>query len=317
MDLCSIIVQYLGAGSIMQSLWVRLQLIAVTVLVMGGLIWAVDAFTVNFNPCAKAHRLEDQGKLDEAERIYSDLIKQNPQNANARLGLASVYQTRGNYTAATPQLDAAIAQLTKSGAVISGDCCSTTPLYRAYYNLANGYYCMQNYDKCVAACSAVLSKTMDCDCFFLRGCAYKMLNKLKESEKDLNDGIALDASNGRQPEERYLHKRADVRVALGRKAEALADYNLALQTKVCAQAFFDRAMLYKDMNNLGQCRADLDSAVKNDSGMESAYHERARLLMEAGKNTEALSDLAIAEKLNPACNEVKEDRATIAKALKK
>lgn len=279
-----------------------------------GLLYDIAKTAVD--PCYRAEKLVANGKSADAEKIYLQVLDKDPKSSTARIGLGIAYLRSGKPALATSELEIGRKQLEQSGEGFSTCHVSECLLYRAYINLGSSYYDQKKYDKSIEMTSKILANSPDCDAFFLRATALHDSKQLKKAEKDLNDAIANDANNGRSPEERFFHERALVLADQGRNKEALADYQKALGISQCATAYRDRALFYKSMNNLKKCREDLDSSIKSDPKMESAYHERARLSMEEGRSTEALADLAAAEKNDPSCTSIKHDREIIERSLK-
>lgn len=197
------------------------------------------------DPCSRGDRLVIQEKYDEAEKSYRDALQKNPQEYCARLGLGALYRKTGKLTAAVPELEAAVSGYEKLGDPGTGFSVRAG-WFSACFDLANCYYQLEQYQKCIEICSKILSRKKDEDIWFLRASAYAMTHQLSKSESDLNELIEYAAKIEQKPQEKFFHKRANVRMDMGRFTEALADLNQAEKLdSSCATIMKDRDSIRK------------------------------------------------------------------------
>lgn len=280
--------------------------------IIGGVLFAEFAHN---DPICNGEKLVRAGKVQEAVVLYTDALTGGSYVNDPSVLMARAYAYRN-----LKKNDLSLADLNKAEKICIPNpsycsiCKGHSKLNDVYVGRARTYYNLGKYNEAIADANKVFTTAQDPDAYFERAIANKALRKYQEAEQDLDTGLTLAGANR---EERFYHERANIKLLRENKVAALADLNQALAMKDCADAFFDRAMIYKDNGDLLRCKDDLTKAINADQTMERAFHERARLLMREGKNKEALADLNSAKKIDATCELLKDDFAAVQFALKK
>ncbi|MFD0319136.1 tetratricopeptide repeat protein [Streptomyces flavalbus] len=131
------------------------------------------------------------------------------------------------------------------------------------------------------------------------------LGNLPEAERLVSAGLArLDAELA--PGEHLLHRsvllhnRGQVRAALGRVEEGIADISQVIDADPNhPEYYFDRASLYRRLGDTDAAFADYQTAIDISPPFPEAYYNRADLRAETGDIEGALSDFGYVLELEP------------------
>ncbi|MFE7560250.1 tetratricopeptide repeat protein [Kitasatospora sp. NPDC057500] len=121
-----------------------------------------------------------------------------------------------------------------------------------------------------------------------------------------------------EPHEHALHRsvlrynRAQVYAALGRYAEAVADYTAVIECDPnYAEYHFDRGMIWRDLGEPERALADYDRAVRLSPPFPEAYFNRADVLAELGDTEAAVADFGYVLQLDPEFDDARINRASL------
>nr|BFE56296.1 hypothetical protein GCM10020063_008220 [Dactylosporangium thailandense] len=113
----------------------------------------------------------------------------------------------------------------------------------------------------------------------------------------VNSGLAklsavLGADERRQDQARLRHNRAQLHLALGKAAEALADLDdvIAFDPENC-EYYVDRAALHRAAGRTSAALGDYAAAIRLGPHLPEAYYNRATLYEETGQSGAAREDL--------------------------
>jgi tetratricopeptide (TPR) repeat protein len=140
---------------------------------------------------------------------------------------------------------------------------------------------------------------------------------LAEAERLVDEGIAqLDAELAEGEHQLHrsvlLHNRGQVRAALGRDAEAVADFSAVIAADPNhPEYYFDRAALYRRMGDADAALADYQTAIDISPPFPEAYYNRGDLRAETGDVEGALADFGHVLELEPDYLDARINRATL------
>ena len=212
--------------------------------------WAVSAPDL----VAQAQAKKAHGDFKGALTDYSAAIAQNPKNAAAYLGRASIYSLEANYAAAIADDTKAIALDPKNAA--------------AYSNRGNA----RTYQGDLAGAIADFNKALSLDphhvhAFINRGSVKNLQKKYASAIADYSAAIALDPKNAVA-----FYDRAGAKRSLGDYAGAKADYSRAIELNpVDVHAYINRAVLEIAQRDWPAATADLNKAASLIPDERQAY----------------------------------------------
>ncbi|MFE2106877.1 tetratricopeptide repeat protein [Kitasatospora sp. NPDC059463] len=135
---------------------------------------------------------------------------------------------------------------------------------------------------------------------------------------ELLDACIAQLDETLEPHEHALHRsvlrynRAQVYAALGRHAEAVADYTAVIDCDPnYAEYHFDRGMLWRDLGEPERALADYDRAVRLSPPFPEAYFNRADVLAELGDTEAAVADFGYVLQLDPEFDDARLNRASL------
>jgi tetratricopeptide (TPR) repeat protein len=132
------------------------------------------------------------------------------------------------------------------------------------------------------------------------------LGNLPAALRLVTDGLDL-LDRELEPEEHRLHRsvlrynRAQVLVAMGRLADALADYDAVIAADPNYPEYhFDRANLLHRMGREAEALVEYDTTIALGPPFPEAHYNRAEMLLDAGDARRALAGLTYVLELDPA-----------------
>ncbi|MFF8774474.1 tetratricopeptide repeat protein [Kitasatospora sp. NPDC015120] len=135
---------------------------------------------------------------------------------------------------------------------------------------------------------------------------------------ELLDACIAQLDETLEPHEHALHRsvlrynRAQVYAALGRHAEAVADYTAVIDCDPnYAEYHFDRGMLWRDLGEPERALADYDRAIRLSPPFPEAYFNRADVLAELGDTEAAVADFGYVLQLDPEFDDARLNRASL------
>ena len=197
--------------------------------------------------------LHQQGKLEQAEVIYRQLLEIDPTNADALHLLGVISYQNGQY---------------QSAVTIIGQAIEINPNVESYYsNLSLALQELKEFDEAVASCDKAITLKPDyAEAYSNRGNALKELKQLGAAVSSYNKAIHL------KPEyvDAYFN-RGNTLLELKQFDAALADYLKAIYLKPnFAKAFVNLGATFKELKQF-------DAAVENYKKALALKHDDAEV----------------------------------------
>jgi tetratricopeptide (TPR) repeat protein len=229
-----------------------------------------------------AIELHQQGKLDQAQVMYSQLLEIEPRNADALhlLGLIA-YQT-GTHQAAVDLIGQAI---------------EIFPNVASYYsNQGNALKELKQLDAAVASFDKAIELIPDfAEAYYNRGNALKELKKLDAAVASFDKAIELMPNLV----EAYI-SLGNTLQELKQLIDAVASYDKAIDLKPdLAEAYSNRGNALKELKQLDAAVASFDKAIALKPDYAEAYSNRGNALEELKQLDAAIANYNIAIELVP------------------
>ncbi len=224
-----------------------------------------------------------QGRLDEAERAYRQVLTIAPAQPDAMHFLGVIEAQRGRLDQAVALFDKSLALKPNNGA--------------ALYNRANALRGLKRYDECISAYARVLALKPDhAEAMAHRGTAFHGSGKVKEALADYDRALAIN------PNLVAAHfNRAKALEETGRTEDALAAYDRASKLDPSnAEAHLGRAHILAALNRHAEAVAAYDKALAVDARNSDALMARGNALASLGRFDAALSSFDAALSANGA-----------------
>jgi protein O-GlcNAc transferase len=264
----------------------------------------------------QALELHHQGRIAEAEQLYSVVLAVRPEHFESLQMLGVIKLTRGDFPAALRLVGAALKQRPTSPQVLlnhgnvldamkrHGEALQNfdeairrkSRFAEAHNNRGSSLIALERYEEALESLRRAIAIKSDYpDAHYNQGNALRLLNRYDEALKSFDRAIAL------RPSYAKAHcNRGAVLEALGRSADALAESDRAL----AIQPNFPEAML----NRCGSLRAlkryeetlqGLDALLLAHPNYAEAHNMRGMLLADFNRPIEALTSYERAVALKP------------------
>jgi len=244
--------------------------------------------------------LHRQGRFAEAGRIYQDVIRREPRNAEALhyLGLL-LYQT-GQFEPAAKEIARAIAIEPGVAAMHSNRGAALAALRRfaeavdsydaaialqpgfaeAHANRANALRALHRLEEAVAGYDRALTLNADHAAAHAgRGAALRMLKRPLDALASLERALALAPDQAET-----LNEQGAALEDLGRHDEALASYDRAIAlNRDDAVAYFNRGNVLKKLRRIDDAIASFEQAIARRPDFAEAHHNLAVCLLLQGR----------------------------------
>ena len=212
-----------------------------------------------------------RGHLDEAEKLYRQVLKRQPDHFGSLHLLGVIASQRGDHATAVRQIDAAIKINRNDADAFNNRGIALKELKRPREALAS-------FDCAIALHPA------HADAFTNRGNALFELKRLDEALLSLDKAIAL-----RPDHAGAFNNRGSVLAELQRLPEALASYNRAIALRPGdAEFFHNRANVLRDLDRPREALANYDHAIALNPRHAEAYNNRGIVLSELKRPDEAV-----------------------------
>src|SRR6516162_5653256 len=215
---------------------------------------------------SQALALHQAGRLAEAEKIYGQILKVQPNHFDSLHLVGVIYAQRGNHVESVRQIDLALKINPKAAYAHNNRGLALQKLKRLDDALAS-------YDKAIAL------KPDSAEAFTNRGLALQELKRLDDALASYDKAIALKPDYAEA-----FYNRGSALQELNRLDDALASYDKAIALKPdYAKAQF------------ALCMAELPILYENEPEItvrRTAYERRLNALCEAGDRSTNLADLA-------------------------
>ncbi len=225
--------------------------------------------------------LHQQGKLAEAERIYTQVLQHQPKNFDVLhlLGLLALQTHR-----------------TQRGVELISEAIAINPDFvPAHINLGNGLRDLKHPEEALASYDRAIALKPDyAEVYSNRGAALQDLNRPEDALASYDRAIALKPDYA----EAYCN-RGNALIDLKRPEEALASYDRAIALKPdYAEAYYNRGTALQDLKRIEGALASFDRAIALNRYFTEAYNNRGNSLRDLNRFAEALAsyDKAIALK---------------------
>lgn len=225
--------------------------------------------------------LHQQGRLAEAERLYDEILRAQPNSFSAlyMLGLAA-------FQSGAPQRGV---ELTARAIAINPN------VAEAHNNLGNGLVELKRAEDALASFERAIALKPDyVEAHNNRGAALNQLLRHAEALESCDTALAL-----RPGDAQAYYNRGLALKALKRDAEALASFDKAIALHPdYAEAYNNRAAVLNDLRRHEEALASCERAIALRPDYAEAYNNRAASLYDLQRNDEALTsyDKAIALK---------------------
>jgi len=278
--------------------------------------------------------LHQEGKLEEAQAIYGEILKLEPTHFDALqlLGLllaqtkqfikavdffdralainpehADCYSNRGVALKQLKQLDQALASHDKA--------ISIRPDYAdAHSNRGITLQALSRYDEALASCDKAISIKPDhADAYFNRGNALQALKRYDEALASCDKAISI------KPDYADAHSnRGVILQALKRYDDALASYDSAIGIEPdFADAYSNRGNTLQALNRYNEALASCDKAISIRPDYADAYFNRGNALQALKRYDEALASYDKAIGIEPDYADAYSNRGNALLALKR
>ncbi len=265
---------------------------------------------------AQALDLHQRGSLAEAERLYCDVLKREPRNADALHFLGVLNAQRGDALAALSLIEQAIAAAPGNPVQL--------------YNRGNALSALNRAEEALASYEAALKIAPDhVGSLTNRGAILQQLGRLDEALASFDRARALQPSNPAHPFNRAnalrdlsrldeaiasygaalaldakhsdaLTNRGNILLRLRRYPEALADYDAALAARPeHAETLYNRGNLFLEQRRFDEALASYDAAIAASKEFAKAHKGRGNVYFELGRYEDAFAAYDAAFRIDP------------------
>ena len=258
---------------------------------------AAVALRAKFNQGMALHQ---QGRLAEAERIYAEVLGQQPNHFDA-LHLLGVIALQARQTERGIDL---IRKAIRQNAKVAG----------AHSNLANALMDVKRPEEALASYDRAITLNPDyAEAYNNRGNALLVLKRPEGALASYDKAIALKAD--------YAEAYNNRGIALGslrRIEDALASYDKAIALKAdYAEAYYNRGIALGELHRPDRAFASYDKAIALKPDYADAYYNRGNVLGDLERPEDAIASYDQAIALKPTYAEVYNSRGNALVGLKR
>jgi tetratricopeptide (TPR) repeat protein len=230
----------------------------------------------------RAEALHRAGRLAEAEKIYGQILKVQPNHADSLHLLGVIYSQQGDHTAGLRQINLSLKANSKNP--------------YALYSRGHSLQELKRFDEALASYDKALALKPDFTVAFKnRGTVLKYLNRFEEALASYDKALALKPDYADA-----FNNRGNVLQELKRFDEALASYDKALALKPdFADVFNNRGNVLQDLNRFEEALASYDKALALKPDFAEAFNNRGNVLKYLNQFEEALASYDKALTLKP------------------
>ena len=248
----------------------------------------------------RAIALHQQGKLADAERIYREILRQQPQHFGAlhRLGVIALQ-----------------ARHTERAVELIGKAIALNPsVAAAHSNLGKALLDLKRPEQALASCDKAIALEPDLAmAHHNRGTALEDLKRPEEALASYDRAIQL------RPNFASAHcNRGNILQALTRYEEALASYDRAIHIRPdFTQAHYNRGNVLQALNRYAEAVASYDRAVALRPDFAEPLSNRGNALLRLGRYEEALASYDRALELRPDFAEAWSNRGALLQEMRR
>ena len=244
--------------------------------------------------------LHQQGKLEEAERIYGEVLRQQPTHFDALhlLGVIA-FQTR--------RTERSVELISKAIGLNANVAAAHSNLGNALMDLKRLTEALASYDQAIAL------KPDSAEAYYNRGIALRDLKRLEGALASYDKAIALKSDYA----EAY-NNRGNALADLKQPEEALASCGRAIALKPnFAEAYYNRGNALTDLKQPEEALASYDRAITLKPDFAEAYYNRGNALRDLNYPADALASYDQAITLKPDYAEIYKNRGIALRDLKR
>jgi tetratricopeptide (TPR) repeat protein len=278
--------------------------------------------TSQFSEALALHQI---GRLEEAERIYKQVLATEPMHVGCLHLLGVISDQRGNHAAAVRQIESALkinpynvfALISRGNALQAmrrfdealASCdraiAVRSDYIEAHYNRGNALHEMKRFEEAVASYDRALTLRPDyAEAHSNRGNALHALKRFDEALVSYDRALAV-----RPDDAEALSNRGATLHELGRFEEAIASCDRALALRPDnADALLNRGVALNELNRFQEALASYDRALAVRPDDAEALSNRGATLHELGRFEEAIASCDRALALRPDCAEAHSNR---------
>ncbi len=246
----------------------------------------------------KADLLAKLGRTTEAEKVYAQAIKLNPQAAYIYDGRAKLRMLSNDYRGALTDLNTAVGMDRESAEIRD--------------RLVDDLIALEMYEQALLEIDSLVASDFRVGYELEKKALVQLLEgDFAECTATLNTILLLN------PRSAFAHDmRGLMLLKEGRVENALDEFTEAIETDPnMVIAYHNRAIAYRLMNNDDAAMADLNMALSIRQDLEKVYYSRALLKKEVGNLQGALQDYDRAIRINDEFEDALYNRAYTLKLL--
>ena len=235
-----------------------------------------------------ADKLLKGGKISDAIKAYSQIIKANPSNSLAYFRRARAYQQSKNYTYAVADLDKFLKLQPTS---------SSAHAFRAVILQTINKPDLAGIDWSKAI---ELSHGGDNSYYYGRALAFYQINSFSKALADLSKFLEVNAERTPETENRATILKASCLFELKRYREAIELYDVVIKNNPSlAEAFCNRGVSYQKLGQKKNALEDFSKAVKLNAQDKSSLYNYGLALQEMGDGITAIEQFSKVIALEP------------------
>ena len=241
----------------------------------------------------QAFQLHAQGRFADAERAYTELLKREPKNFQAKHLLGVLALQQGQHQRAIQLIREALALEPRQ------------PL--AERDLGNAFQQLNRLDEALSCYDKALTLKPDlADVHNNRAITLSALGKANEALESYSRAIAIKPDYAQA-----YNNRGTILSGQMHKEEAIADFDKAIALKPdYVKALNNRGAALAELDRLDEALRDHDRAIALAPGEAGSHMQRAGVLVRQGRAAEALASYDRAIALNPGLAEAHDGRGT-------
>lgn len=213
----------------------------------------------------QALALHNAGQLDEAQRIYQDLLHADPEHFHALQLLGAIALQKNQWEDALAFLGRAVL---------------VNPAYSAVHsNIGSAHMALGRFHEAIASYGEAIRCQPDfADAFYNRANTLVALGRTGDALRDYEAAIAL------KPDYAAAHCNLGLALhELKRPNEAISCYDTAIMLKPhYAQAYYNRGNALKVLQRLGEACASFDLAIRAKPDFAAAFFNKSYALLLGG-----------------------------------
>jgi len=232
------------------------------------------------NKFQEAFKLHKNGSLQEAKKIYEEILEETPNDFNCLHHLGLIAKNNKEYQSAFDLLSQAI-NINPNNAA-------------AHFNLANTLKKLNKISDAIASYDKAIDIKADYELYSLRGLAFYELEKYDEAISSYDESIKL------KPDPTAYCNRGLAFVELRKIKEGIADYDKAIQMDSnFIQVRHNRALALKILGKTKECIEAFKAIIKIEPNHYESLYEIATLYNVLKEFNLALTYCEQALKINP------------------